>query len=196
MTAVSDLTPTEEMTMTPTTTTVAAPARTFTIDRAHSDIGFQVRHLLSKVRGRFTDFDGSIEFDAEQPEKSSVRLTIQAASIDTGEPARDQHLRSADFFGIDEFPALTFESSALTRTGETSYDVLGTLTIHGVSQPVVVPVAFLGQARDPWGHDKLFFEAELTINRKDFGLNWNAAIETGGFLVGDEVKVAISIQAQ
>ena len=178
-----------------TTTVVTSPAKTFAIDLAHSEAGFQVRHLLSKVRGRFTDFTGSIDFDAAEPEKSSVRLAIKAESIDTGVDQRDDHLRSADFFDVAQFPALTFESSAITRTGESSYDVMGALSMHGVTQPVVIPVTFLGRANDAWGNDKLFFEGDVTLSRKDFGLNWNAVVETGGFMVGDEVKVSFSIQA-
>jgi polyisoprenoid-binding protein YceI len=178
-----------------TTTVVTSPAKTFAIDPTHSEAGFQIRHLLSKVRGRFTDFAGTIDFDEAEPEKSSVRLTIQAASIDTGVDQRDQHLRSADFFDVAQFPTLTFESSAIARTGDSSYDVMGTLTMHGVTHPVVIPVSFLGRAKDPWGNDKVFFEGDMTLNRKDFGLNWNAAVETGGFLVGDEVKVSFTVQA-
>lgn len=178
-----------------TTTTVTSPVKTFAIDLAHSEAAFQVRHLLSKVRGHFTDFGGDIDFDASQPEKSTVKLSIKTASVDTGVAQRDQHLRSEDFFAADQFPVLTFESSAITRTGENQFDVLGTLTIRGISQPLIVPVTYLGQARDPWGSDRLFFDAEVKLNRKDFGLNWNAALETGGFLVGDEVKVTVSLQA-
>ena len=183
------------MTTAVATTAVTSPTRTFTIDLAHSEAAFQVRHLLSKVRGHFTDFAGAIDFDEAQPEKSVVRLAIQAASVDTGVAQRDEHLRSDDFFGAQKFPALTFDSSAITRTGEDSFDVLGTLTIRGVSKTIVIPVTMLGRAKDPWGNDKLFFEADVTINRKDFGLNWNAALETGGFLVGDEVKVSLTVQA-
>ena len=185
--------------MTPTTTTttttataVSTPVRTFAIDLAHSDAAFQVRHLLSKVRGRFSDFGGSIDFDESQPEKSAVRLTIKAASIDTGVDQRDEHLRSEDFFAVAKFPAITFESSAMTKTGSETYDVLGTLTMRGISQSIVVPVTLLGRAKDPWGNDKLFFDAEITLSRKDYGLNWNAAIETGGFLVG-EVDVDVYV---
>jgi polyisoprenoid-binding protein YceI len=174
----------------------ATAVRAFEIDRSHSEVDFQVRHLLSKVRGRFNDFSGAIEFDREQPERSQVDVTIQAASIDTGEPDRDKHLRTADFFDVETFPTLTFVSTSVTPRGRNSYDVAGNLTIHGVTQPVVLPATFLGAATDPWGNTKLGFEAELTLNRKDFGLIWNAALETGGFLVGDEVKVTLSIQAK
>ena len=180
--------------MTPATATATA-TRTYQIDKAHSEVEFQVRHLLSKVRGRFSDFSGSLDFDAEQPVSSSVRFTIRAASIDTNQADRDTHLRSEDFFAVDRFPALTFASTRVTPRGGGQFDVTGDLTIRDVTRSVVLPVTYLGTAKDPWGNEKLAFEAEITINRKDFGLNWNAALETGGFLVGDEVKVSLSIQA-
>ena len=178
------------------TTQTATAVRPFEIDRSHSEVTFQVRHLLSKVRGRFNDFSGAIEFDPEQPHRSRVDVTIQAASIDTGEPDRDTHLRSADFFDVEKYPTLTFVSTSVTPRGGNNYDVAGNLTIHGVTRPMVLPAAFLGAAADPWGNTKLGFEAELTLNRKDFGLTWNAALETGGVLVGDDVKVSLSIQAK
>ena len=178
------------------TTQTATAVRTLEIDRSHSEVTFQVRHLLSKVRGRFNDFSGAIEFDPEHPDRSRVDVTIQAASIDTGEPDRDKHLRSADFFDVGKYPTLTFVSTSVTPRGGNNYDVAGNLTIHGVTRPVVLPAAFLGAATDPWGNTKLGFEAELTLNRKDFGLTWNAALETGGVLVGDDVKVSLSIQAK
>jgi polyisoprenoid-binding protein YceI len=176
-------------------TASASAVRTFQIDKSHSEVIFQVRHLITKVRGRFTDFSGTIVFDAEEPARSSVDFQIAAASIDTAEPARDKHLRSDDFFGVEQYPTLTFKSTAITPRGDDRYDVAGDLTIHGVTRSIVLPVTHLGTAKDPWGQEKVAFEAETTINRKDFGLNWNAALETGGFLVGDEVKISLSIQA-
>lgn len=175
----------------------AAPSavRTFQIDKAHSEALFQVRHLITKVHGRFSDFAGTIEYDQEQPSRSKVHFTIEASSIDTNEAKRDAHLRSADFFAADEFPQLTFTSTKIAPRGKDLYDVAGDLTIRGVTKQVILPVTYLGTAKDPWGNEKLAFETETTINRKDFGLNWNAALETGGFLVGDEVKVSLSIQA-
>jgi polyisoprenoid-binding protein YceI len=178
------------------TTHTATAIRTLAIDRSHSEVGFQVRHLLSKVRGRFTEFEGIIEFDPSAPASSRVDVTIQARSIDTGEADRDKHLRSADFFEVDTHPALAFKSTSVTPGGENRYDVAGDLTIHGMTRQVTLPASFLGSAQDPWGNTKFVFEAELTLNRKDFGLTWNAALETGGFLVGDEVKVTLSIQAK
>ena len=173
----------------------ATAIRTFQIDKTHSEATFQVRHLISKVRGRFTDFEGTIVFDEAAPRNSAVSFTIQAASIDTGVKDRDAHLRSNDFFAVDEHPTITFRSTAITPRGGEQFDVAGELTMRGVTKPVVIPVSYLGAAVDPWGNQKIAFEGEVTLNRKDYGLNWNAAIETGGFLVGDEVKVSLSIQA-
>ena len=175
--------------------TTATATRTFSIDKAHSEAAFQVRHLISKVRGRFADFDGSIDFNEASPEQSRVAFTIQASSIDTNTPDRDKHLRSEDFFAVDRFPTITFTSTAITPKGGGDFDVTGPLTMRGVTKEVVIPVTFLGTATDPWGNQKVAFEGEVTLNRKDYGLNWNAAIETGGFLVGDEVKVSLQIQA-
>jgi polyisoprenoid-binding protein YceI len=177
------------------TTATATAVRTFKIDKSHSEVEFQVRHLISKVRGRFSDFAGTIEFDASDPASSKVNFEIQTASIDTNEAARDTHLRSGDFFAADTYPTLTFRSTKISPRGRELYDVEGDLTIHGVTRRIVLPVTHLGTATDPWGNEKVAFEGEITINRKDYGLNWNAALETGGFLVGDEVKVTFSIQA-
>jgi polyisoprenoid-binding protein YceI len=179
-----------------TQTTVATRTRTLQIDRSHSEVAFQVRHLLSKVRGRFGDFSGTIELDGANPQNSRVDVAISAASIDTAEPDRDKHLRSGDFFDVENYPTLTFKSTSIAPRGGQSYDVAGDLTIHGVTRRVTLRSSFLGTAMDPWGTEKAGFEAELTLNRRDFGLHWNAALETGGFLVGDEVKVTLSIQAK
>ncbi|RPI51106.1 MAG: polyisoprenoid-binding protein [Acidobacteria bacterium] len=178
------------------TTQTAVATRTLEIDRSHSEVAFQVRHLLSKVRGRFTDFAGTIDFDNAHPQSSRIDVTIQAASIDTAESDRDKHLRSADFFEVETFPTLTFTSTSVTPRGDNRYDVAGDLTIHGVTRQVTLPASVLGSMQDPWGNEKFGFEAELTINRKDFGLSWNAALEAGALLVGDEVKVMLSVQAK
>lgn len=173
----------------------ATAVRTFAIDKTHSEAAFQVRHLVTKVRGRFTDLGGSIAFDEASPAASSVTFTIQAASIDTGTPDRDAHLRSADFFHVEQYPTITFVSTGIEARGGDEYAVTGDLTMRGVTKRITLPVTFLGKAKDPWGNEKLGFEAETTLNRKDYGLTWNAALETGGFLVGDEVKISVSIQA-
>lgn len=173
----------------------ATAVRTYAIDKSHSEAAFQVRHLVTRVRGRFTDFEGTVEFDEHSPERSTVSVTIQAASVDTGDATRDNHLRSGDFFDVEKFQTLSFRSTRLTKTGDNSFDVEGDLSIRGVTRPVTLPVTFLGKARDPWGNERLGFEGELKIHRKDYGLTWNAALETGGFLVGDEVKIAVQVQA-
>lgn len=176
-------------------TTAIATQTTYGIDKAHSEVTFQVRHLLSKVRGRFSEFNGTIEYDEENPEDSSASVDVRAASIDTNERDRDAHLRSGDFFDVEKFATLTFRSASIRRKGDDRFDVTGDLTIHGVTRPMSFEVTFLGKAKDPWGNERIAFEAETTINRKDFGLTWNAALETGGFLVGDEVKISLSLQA-
>jgi polyisoprenoid-binding protein YceI len=176
-------------------TTAIATTTTYGIDKAHSEVTFQVRHLLTKVRGRFSEFNGTIDYDEEYPERSSVDVAVQAASIDTNERDRDAHLRSADFFDVEKFSTLRFRSIRTERKGTGHFDLIGDLTIRGVTRPVSFDVTLLGKARDPWGNDRVAFEAETIINRKDFGLTWNAALETGGFLVGDDVKISLSVQA-
>lgn len=175
--------------------TTAIATRTFAIDKTHSEATFQVRHLITKVRGRFVDFGGTIEFNADAPTASKVRFEAQAASIDTGTPDRDKHLRSDDFFAVEQHPTITFASTGITARGGNAYDVAGDLTMRGVTKAITIPVTLLGSAVDPWGNEKIAFEGDVTINRKDFGLNWNAALETGGFLVGDEVRIGLQIQA-
>lgn len=181
--------------MTTVTATATATARTFALDTSHSEVTFQVRHLVTKVRGRFSEFAGTIDYDAAAPERSAVSFAVKTASIDTNEATRDEHLRSADFFEVERFPTLTFTSKRVERKGDTDFVVHGDLTIRGVTKTIALPVSFLGSATDPWGNEKLGFEAETTLNRKDFGLTWNAVLETGGVLVGDEVKVSLSLQA-
>jgi polyisoprenoid-binding protein YceI len=168
---------------------------TLTIDKTHSEAAFQVRHLVTRVRGRFADFGGTIYLDEAHPDKTSVDFTIQTASIDTNTPDRDAHLKSEDFFFAEKYPTITFKSTRVAKAGASDYSVTGTLTVRGVSREITLPVTSLGTAKDPWGNMRAGFETETTINRKDFGLNWNAALETGGFLVGDEVKVTLTIQA-
>jgi polyisoprenoid-binding protein YceI len=176
-------------------TTAIATTTTYNIDKAHSEVAFRVRHLLTKVRGRFSDFNGTIEYDEESPERSLVNVEVRAASIDTNEHDRDAHLRSADFFDVEKNPALTFRSTAIKHNAGDTFAVTGDLTIHGVTRSVSFDVSLLGKATDPWGNERIAFEAETTVNRKDFGLTWNAALETGGFLVGDEVTIGVSVQA-
>lgn len=166
----------------------------YALDPAHSEVTFQVRHLITRVSGRFSSFAGTIDFHEAAPEQSSVSVTVQTASIDTNQADRDAHLRSDDFFSVERFPTMAFASRSITAAGG-HFQVSGDLTIRDVTRPVVFPVTYLGKARDPWGNEKLAFESELTINRKDFGLTWNAALETGGVLVGEDVKISLSLQA-
>ncbi len=177
------------------TTTTDTQVKTYTIDAAHSEANFQVRHLITKVRGRFAEFEGTIAFDAADPQRSQVTFTIQAASIDTNQKDRDTHLRSADFFDTEKFSTITFASTSISKRSDDQFDVTGNFTIRDVTREITLPVTFLGKAKDPWGNERIAFEATYSINRKDYGLNWNAALETGGFLVGDDVKIDLSVQA-
>jgi len=167
---------------------------TYNFDKSHSEAVFQVRHLVTRVRGRFSDFEGSLQHDDANPEASSVTFTIKAASIDTNEEQRDTHLKSADFFEVEKYPTIAFKSKRVAKKSAEQFDVVGDLTIKDVTKEISLPVTFLGEAKDPWGNKRLGFESEVMLNRKDFGLSWNAALETGGFLVGDDVKVSLSVQ--
>ncbi|MGH9367316.1 MAG: YceI family protein [Thermoanaerobaculia bacterium] len=167
------------------------------VEGAHTlseEVSFQVRHLVSKVRGRFTDFDVALTVDPQRPEEASVVFAVEAASIDTDLPDRDQHLRSADFFDAENFPRILFQSSRVTPRGANAYEVDGTLTIRGVSRKIRVPVSFLGFITDPWGNEKAGFEAQLQVDRRDFGMVWNALLDNGGAILGDEVSVTVNLE--
>ncbi len=180
--------------MSTTATAVTIQPGTYSIDPAHSEVSFRVRHLLTKVTGHFREFSGTITIPAELA-GSRVEFEIEAASIDTATADRDTHLRSADFFDVEKYPHLTFRSERVVQKGPDSFTVIGPLTIHGVSKEIQLAVTYLGTMDDPWGNAKAGFEATIRLNRKDFGLTWNAALETGGFLVGDDVDVTLNIQA-
>lgn len=165
----------------------------YEIDLDHSAVEFVVRHLgLSKVRGRFNAFEGTVTID-EELERSSAQVTIQAASIDTRAEDRDAHLRSADFLDVEKHPTLEFRSTGVRREGGRWF-VDGELTVAGQTRPVTLDVEFEGAAKDPWGNTRIAFSAETTVNREDFGLTWNQALETGGWLVGRDVKIELSVQ--
>jgi polyisoprenoid-binding protein YceI len=168
---------------------------TYSFDKAHTNVGFQVRHIFTNVSGKFTDFAGTIQVDRAKPESSTVEFAIQATSIDTSDQRRDQHLRSADFFDVANHPTITFKSSSIKANGKDGWLVTGDFTMHGVTKSIVLPVTLLGEGKDPMGNEKMGLETGLTLNRKDYGLNWNRTLETGGVLVGDEVKVQIAIEA-
>jgi polyisoprenoid-binding protein YceI len=165
-------------------------------DTTHSSVNFHVRHLMvSKVHGRFASWSGNLVFDPEDPTRSSVEVVIDAGSVDTKEPKRDEHLRSPDFFDVEKYPQLTFKSTKVDKTSDDTLDVHGDLTIHGVTRPVVLTVEIGGVAKDPWGGTRAGFSAKTSISRKDFGLTWNVALETGGILVGDKIDIGLEIEA-
>lgn len=169
---------------------------TWAIDTSHSSVGFTVRHLvISKVHGQFTRWTGNLHLDPANLVVSSVDVSIDAASIDTREPQRDGHLRSADFFNVEEYPNLTFKSSQVTLGGKDQFTVAGDLTIAGVTRPVTLEVEALGGAKDPWGNQRLAYSAKTSIDRREFGLTYNQALEAGGVLVGEKIEITLEIQA-
>jgi polyisoprenoid-binding protein YceI len=184
--------------MTSTQTTSAAldalTPGTWTVDASHSRVGFVVRHLMvAKVRGHFAEFEGTITIGDDRL-LSSVEATVQAASIDTNDAGRDGHLKGADFFDVEQFPIWTLRSTGVEPAGR-DFRLSGELTIHGVTRPVVFELEFDGVATDPWGNTKAGFTAETEISRKDFGLDWNTALEAGGVVVSDKVKLQLEIEA-
>lgn len=179
-----------------TATDYAQLTGNYEIDPTHSRIGFVARHaMVTKVRGAFNEFTGSARLDGQNPERSSATVTIQAASIDTRNADRDGHLRSGDFLQLDEYPEIAFTATEIRGTGEDAFDVTGDLTIKGTTRPVTVPFTFEGQATDPFGNVRVGFEGSTTISRGDFGITWNAALETGGVLVSDKVTLEFEISA-
>lgn len=168
---------------------------TWNIDPQHTQIEFSVRHMMiSKVRGQFKSFEGTLDINTDNPAASSVAGTVDVASIDTREPQRDAHLRSADFFDAEKYPKLSFRSSRIEPAGKGRYKVVGDLTIKDVSREVVFDVTDEGRAQDPWGNQRWGVSASTRLNRKDFGLTWNVALETGGWLVGDEVTISAEVE--
>ena len=177
------------------TTAVADLTGDYTIDAAHTRVGFSARHaMVTTVRGAFKDFVGTAHIDAANPAASSVTLTIDPASIDTGVADRDGHLKSGDFFDAETYPSITFVSTQVERDGS-DWAVTGDLTIKGVSKPVTVVFEETGSAQDPFGNLRVGFEGATTINRKDWGLTWNAALETGGVLVSEKIKLEFDVSA-
>jgi polyisoprenoid-binding protein YceI len=165
------------------------------IDATHSGINFSIRHMVvSKVRGRFARFNGTVALDEVDLSRSAVEAIIDATSIDTGTPQRDEHLRSADFFDVERFPEIRFRSTRIERLADNRYRVVGDLTIRDVTRAVTLDVEYGGQAKDPWGNERAGFIASTSLDRKDFGLKWNQALEAGGVLVGDRVDIELEIQ--
>jgi polyisoprenoid-binding protein YceI len=181
---------------TTTATDLATATGTWAIDVSHSNVSFVARHaVITKVRGKFTDFVGNLVLDGTNPSNSKIEVTIQAASFDSASADRDAHVKSADFLDVENFPTLTFTSTGLRNTGGSDYVVDGDLTIHGVTKPVSIEAEFSGIATDPWGNTKIGFEGKAEISRKDFGLTWNVALEAGGVLVSDKIQIVLDVQA-
>jgi polyisoprenoid-binding protein YceI len=168
----------------------------YTIDPAHTTIGFTARHaMVTNVKGKFLDFTGTLHLDGADPARSAAVLDIVMDSIDTGSADRDGHLRSADFFKTDEFPKMTFRSTAAESLGGDDYRITGDLTILGTTRPISIDLEFNGAAKDPFGNERVGFEGKAEIKRSEWGLTWNAALETGGVLVSDKIKLNFDISA-
>jgi polyisoprenoid-binding protein YceI len=169
---------------------------TYAIDPTHSRVGFVARHaMVTKVRGSFNEFDGQGFYDADDPASSKLELTIQAASIDTRNADRDGHLRSNEFFDMETFPEITFRSTTVDQVDADSFKVTGDLTIKGVTKPVTIDFELTGTATDPFGNDRMGLEGKTTVNRKDWGVSWNAALEAGGVLVSEKVTLEFEVSA-
>jgi polyisoprenoid-binding protein YceI len=165
------------------------------IDASHSEIQFAVRHMMiSTVRGRFNQFSGTVEADEQNPTAARVEVQIDTASLDTGDEKRDTHLRSPDFFDVQQFPTMTFKSTRIEQVDDRHGRLQGDLTIRDVTRPVTLDVEYAGMAKSPWGTTSAGFSAETRINRKDWGLNWNVALETGGWLVSDEIRISVEVE--
>jgi polyisoprenoid-binding protein YceI len=178
------------------TTVTATPVRTtWTIDAAHSQVEFAVRHLMiSTVRGRFAGVRGTVVTDDSDPRTAQVDVTIDVHTIDTREAQRDAHLRSADFFDAERFPVLTFTGTRVTDVKGDRFKLVGDLTMHGVTREVTLDVTSEGRGKDPWGGERAGYSAVAKVNRSDFGLTWNQVLETGGIAVGDEIKIALDLE--
>jgi polyisoprenoid-binding protein YceI len=174
----------------------AFPAGTYAVDNSHSEVAFKVKHLgLATVTGYFRDYEATVASTSGEIEDLEFNATIQATSIDTGNDKRDDHLRSGDFFEVETYPTLTFVSTAIRNIDGDEFEIVGDLTMHGVTKSIVLEAELTGQGKDPWGGQRIAVEAEGEINRKDFGLTWNKALETGGLLVGEDVRLVLTAEA-
>jgi polyisoprenoid-binding protein YceI len=165
------------------------------IDASHSEIQFSARHMMiSTVRGRFNEFSGTVEADDQNPTLATVNVQIETGSIVTGDAKRDGHLRSPDFFDVEKYPQITFKSTRVEQIDAEHGKLYGDLTVRDITKPVVLDFEYAGQAKSPWGTISAGFNAQTKISRKEWGLNWNVALETGGWLVGDEIKISIELE--
>ncbi|MET8829678.1 YceI family protein [Streptomyces sp. NPDC004610] len=177
-------------------TDLSALTGEYTLDPAHTTIGFTARHaMVTNVKGKFLDFTGSLHLDGSDPAKSTATIDVKMESVDTGNADRDGHLKSSDFFKIDEFPTMTFRSTAAEALGDEDYRITGDLSVLGVTKPITIDLEFNGAAKDPFGNERVGFEGKTEIKRSEWGLTWNAALETGGFLVSDKIKLIFDISA-
>jgi polyisoprenoid-binding protein YceI len=174
----------------------AAAATTYSVDVAHSDVGFTIRHFVSQVRGRFDQFSGTIVRDEADPGKSTVEFRIQATSINTNQPDRDKDLRSPNFFDVATHPEIVFKSRSVEAVTADEYRVTGDLTMRGITKVVTLPVRFEGEMKDAWGGVRAGFSTAITLDRKEFGINWNKVLDSGGVMLGDEVGVSISLETK
>ena len=172
----------------------SAQVKTYELDKSHSEVGFQTRYVVGKVNGRFTEFDGKFQGDLAKPEASSVEFTVKAASINTDNAKRDGHLRTPDFFDVEKHPDITFKSEKIVAKGKDAFEATGPLTMHGVTKTVTLPIAVLGVGKGRNGGETVGLEIETTLNRKDYGIVWNRALDTGGVALADDVKVDILLQ--
>src|SRR3954454_793574 len=180
----------------PSLTALTALTGTYTLDPTHTRIGFVARHaMVTKVRGSFNEFEGTATVDGDNPADSSVRLTIDAASIDTRNTQRDEHLRTNDFLALEQYPRITFVSTDVRRVDETTFEGSGDLTIKDVTNRITVPFEFEGASQDPYGNQRIGFDGSVTISRKDYGITWNAALETGGVLFSDKSVLEFEVSA-
>ncbi|WP_405516451.1 YceI family protein [Streptomyces canus] len=179
-----------------TNTDLTALTGDYTIDASHSTIGFTVRHaMVTNVKGKFDEFSGSLHLDGGDPSASTASIDVKMDSIDTGSADRDGHLKSADFFKIEEFPTMTFRSTKAEALGDEDYRITGDLTILGTTKPLTIDLEFNGAAKDPFGNERVGFEGKAEIKRSEWGLSWNAALETGGVLISDKIKLSFDISA-
>ena len=177
-----------------TTQAIADLTGNYVIDPAHTRIGFVARHaMVTKVRGSFTEFEGKVHLDEQSPARSSAQIVIKVHSIDTGNAERDSHLRSNDFFAMDEFPEVTFTSTSAEKVSDDRFNLTGDLTVKGVTNPVTIDFEYQGSAKDPYGNLRAGFEGKAAINRRDFGVTTNLALETGGVLVGDKIALELDV---
>lgn len=174
---------------------IHAVAADYSVDASHSSVGFRIRHLVTKVKGEFKDFEGTFKFDENKPENSRVKFKIKAGSINTNNKKRDKHLVDIDFFNVKKFPTITFVSKKVSASGKNKYKLEGDMTMVGVTKPVTFEAEYTGIAKDPWGGTRAGFSASALIDRKDFGMSWNKSLDAGGFILGDEVNIDVEIEA-